>query len=66
MRLFRRGAAGVIERHREEKTGGTTGLAGVKVRLVGPSDLSTVTETDGAFVLAGTAAAVKLRAGCEA
>jgi hypothetical protein len=42
-----------------KKTGGTTGIAGVKVSLVKVSGLSTITGADGAFTLSGTTATKK-------
>ena len=42
-----------------KKTGGTTGIAGVKVSLMKVSGLSTTTSADGAFTLTGTTAVKK-------
>lgn len=42
-----------------KKTGGTAGIAGVKVRLISIPELSVTTGADGTFILTGSTSAIK-------
>jgi hypothetical protein len=44
-----------------KKTGGTTGIGGVKISLANVSDLSTLTESEGTFTLTGSTTSLNMR-----